>query len=144
MGRRGVVLPVVGPPGRAVVAQSIGYEAMVRGNPLALRLPIPKIHPGPMDKDDWRTNAVIDVGQIYAVHPHFRHSPLRSLRFGPVWPRCTKNGFRKGKQSRRSRLPKARLGGREFESGSLDPLLGIAVIRAVAPASWERQNFSAG
>ena len=73
MGRRGVVLPVVGPRGRAVVAQSVGYEAMVRSNPLALRLPVPKIHPGPMDKDDWRTNAVIDVGQVYAVHAQFRY-----------------------------------------------------------------------
>ena len=91
MGRRGVVLPVVGPRGCAVVAQSVGYEAMVRSNPLALRLPISKIHPGPMDKDDWRTNAIIDVGQVYAVHPHFRHSPLRSLRSGAVWPRCTKH-----------------------------------------------------
>jgi len=36
---------------------------------------------------------------------------------------------RKDKQSRRSRLPKARLGGREFESGSLDPLPGIAAIQ---------------
>ena len=73
MGRRGVVLPVVGPRGRAVVAQSVGCEAMVRSNPLALRLPISKIHPGPMDKDDWRTNAVIDVGQVYAVHAQFRY-----------------------------------------------------------------------
>ena len=89
-------LPVVGPRGRAVVAQRVGYEAMVRSNPLALRLPIPKIHPGPMDKDDWRTNAIIDVGQVYVVHPHFRHSPLRSLRSGAVRPRCTNINPAKG------------------------------------------------
>ena len=78
MGLRRVVLPIVRPLGRAVVAKSAGYEAMVRSDPLALRLPIPKIHPGPMDKDDWRTITVIDVGQVYAIHPQFWHSPLRS------------------------------------------------------------------
>src|SRR6516225_10947448 len=93
MGRRGVVLPVVGPRRRAMVAQSVGYEAMVRSNPLALRLPIPKIHPGPMDKDDWGTNAVIDVGQVCAVHPHFRHPPLRLLRSDTRWSSARRPSF---------------------------------------------------
>src|SRR5215831_4316484 len=61
MGRGRVVLPVVRPWGRAVVAEIVGYEAVFGGDGLSLGFPVPKVHPSTVYKDNRRARSLIDV-----------------------------------------------------------------------------------
>ena len=79
MGSDRVVLPRVRPGSRAMVAQRVGDEAVLRGDGLALRLPVAEVHPRPVHENHGRTSALVNVGQIDAVHPELGHHRLLSL-----------------------------------------------------------------
>src|SRR5919108_1961701 len=65
-----------------MVAQRVGDEAVLRGDGLALRLPVAEVHPRPVHEDHGRTSALVDVGQVNAVHPELTHHRLLSLVSG--------------------------------------------------------------
>src|SRR5437870_11216578 len=67
MRRRGVLLTIVGPWGRAVIPVIIGNEAVVLGNGLSLRFPEPDVREGAMHEDDRSACPLFDVGQLHAV-----------------------------------------------------------------------------
>src|SRR5436309_4536293 len=67
MRRRGVLLTIVGPWGRAVIPVIVGNEAVVLGNGLSLRFPEPDVREGAMHEDDRSACPLFDVGQLHAV-----------------------------------------------------------------------------
>jgi hypothetical protein len=68
MGHQRIVLPVVRPRRSAKIALREGEEAVLSRHGLALRLPVAEIGHRPVHKDDGRAGALVNVGQLHAVH----------------------------------------------------------------------------